>query len=166
VGSIDFHRAYAWIIILGFIGAVASPVHRSIKRVSGSDGYPLSWYPMFSGKRTNTLKAYYMVGLGADGRRYKIPYTYWARGGFNQGRSQLRSAVRGGKQARLAKCEKVAARLAKRKHGWRSRVQSVVVAKGHFDVETYFVEHERLPRAEYIMAKCPVIRSTPDEKSP
>jgi len=151
-------------MILGFTVAVLYPGHRSFNRHSGPDGYPLSWYPMFSGKRDDTLKVTYMYALDAKGKRYTIPYNYWARGGFNQGRSQLRKAVRQGKKATIKKCEFVAERLAKKKSGWRSRVEKVRVAKGRFDVEQFFVEGNREPLRELIKAECPVVRDTSEKE--
>jgi hypothetical protein len=145
-------------MIVGFVVAVASPVERNFNRRSDTDGYPLSWYPMFSGRRSDTLRVNYMYGLGAEGKRYKIRYNYWARGGFNQGRSQLAKALRKGRKATMAKCEAVAARLAKRKRGWPSRVQTVRVAKGRYDVNEFFVKGNREPMREIVKAECPVLR--------
>jgi len=152
-------------MIIGFCVAVASPIERNFNRRRASDGYPLSWYPMFSGLRTNTLKTKYMYGLGEDGRHYMIPYTHWARGGFNQGRTQLGDAIRAGRKASMRKCEKVAQRLAKRKRGWRSRVKTVRVAKGRFDVERFFIDGQREPEREFVVAECTVNREPPAEEA-
>lgn len=151
-------------MIIGFCVAVASPIERNFNRRRGPDGYPLSWYPMFSGLRKDTLKTKYMYGLGEDGRRYMIPYTYWARGGFNQGRSQLGAAIREGRAASMKKCEKVAARLAKRNRGWRSRVKTVRVAKGRFNVERFFVDGQREPDREFVVVECTVKREPAAEE--
>jgi hypothetical protein len=151
------HRLHAWVMIIGFSLAVASPALRYITGPR-SDGFPLSWYPMFRNIRKDTLRAIYVYGVNEDGTHHKVTYKYWARGGFNQGRAQLHAAVKAGKRATMRKCEKVAARIGKSRKGWRSKVETVRIAKGRFDAETFFIQGDRTPLRERVLVECPVIR--------
>jgi len=153
------HRLHAWVMIVGLSLAVASPVHRYITGPA-PDSYPLSWYPMFRSIRRDTLQATYVYGVGEDGTRYKVEYRFWARGGFNQARSQLRQAVKAGKKSAMEKCEQVAKRMKRKRRGWRTKVQTVRIAKGRFDAETYFVQGDHTPLTERVIVECPVLRKT------
>lgn len=122
-------------------------------REKPKDGFPLSYYPMFSAKRSKSASVTYLVGLGAEGERHSLPYTYAGTGGLNQVRRQINRVVRGGKADTL--CRIVAAKVA-----WEERLADVVtvqVVTGRYWLTDYFAG-KRDPLSEVVRASCPVER--------
>jgi hypothetical protein len=107
-------RAKAAVFSVAVLGAVLSPLlqyRRPLKK--RRDGFPLSWYPMFSAKRRRRSWVTYAVGVDRDGRRRYLHKGLLGAGGINQVRRQLyRIAVREGRPdayaaalaARVARC--------------------------------------------------------------
>ena len=111
------------------VGAVVWPITQNW-RTKKQDGFPLSYYPMFSAKREDIVRCTYLVGLTATGERRSIPYCYAGTGGLNQVRRQLRRLARAGEGQ--AVCAAVAERLAARHEGSLTEVVTVQLARGEY----------------------------------
>jgi len=96
------------------------------------DGFPLSYYPMFSAPRGRTKRQTYLVGVDAAGGRRRLPYTALGGGGLNQARRQMSRLVSEGKGAALAAM--VAGRVADGGERW-SDVVGVEVVTGSFRLD-------------------------------
>ncbi|MDQ3772776.1 MAG: hypothetical protein M3343_11910 [Actinomycetota bacterium] len=116
------------------------------------DGFPLSYYPMFSAKREATAKVTYLVGLDGRGDRIKIPYKCAGSGGLNQVRRQIRRAVRRGHSEEL--CARVA-REVRRRNSFKE-VVTVQVVTGTYHLDDYFSGRNRQPLKEKLHASVPV----------
>src|SRR5262245_51676966 len=112
---------------LAMIGAVLLPIRENFNR-RPEDNFPLSYYPMFSTKRTPIETFYYVVGFDADGKRHFIRHTVIGDGGGNQVRRQLRKIVNAGRAPELA--QQVAARVAQRTGRRYRDIVSLSVCKG------------------------------------
>jgi hypothetical protein len=104
------------------------------------DSFPLSWYPMFRGTRPDIESVVYVSGRARDGSLHPIPYTYWASGGFNQGRNQLTAIVHEGKARVEVLCESIAEEVAKEHRAVDSEIVEVAILLGEFDRDRYFGE--------------------------
>lgn len=62
------------------LAAVLLPIRQNW-REHKRDGFPLSYYPMFSQRRKERVGLLYLVGLTATGERRLIPYSYAGTGG-------------------------------------------------------------------------------------
>lgn len=130
------------------LAVVAWPVVEN-GRDKPHDGFPLSYYPMFSHKRDAHYKVTYLVGLDADGHRRAISYKLVGTGGFNQVRRQIRRAAREGRAEAL--CADVAMRLTQRSAF--ADLRQVAVLTGTFVLDGYFQEHQT-PIREKTHATC------------
>ncbi|MBA2566904.1 MAG: hypothetical protein H0V08_03820 [Thermoleophilaceae bacterium] len=138
------------------LALVLSPIRQNW-REHKRDGFPLSYYPMFSARRGEQVTLVYLLGLTGDGGRRLIPYSYAGTGGLNQVRRQLGRLIRCG-SADLA-CEAVARRLAARSDGPFADVVTVKVVRGRFLLPAYFAG-EKEPVSERVHATRGVERST------
>jgi hypothetical protein len=98
-GNIGWHRgerARAAVFSAALLAAVLSPLLQYRRPLPERvDGFPLSWYPMFSAKRRRRMCVTHAVGVTADGGRLFLPFDALGPGGVNQVRRQLhRVAVR------------------------------------------------------------------------
>ena len=98
-GNIRWHRgerARAAVFSAAVLAAVLSPLLQYRRPLAERvDGFPLSWYPMFSAKRRRRMSVTHAVGITADGSRHYLPFETLGPGGVNQVRRQLhRVAVR------------------------------------------------------------------------
>jgi hypothetical protein len=145
------------------IGAVLWPVVQNW-RERPKDSFPLSYYPMFSLKRSESTTVRYLVGLDADGGRHLLPHTYAGTGGLNQVRRQINKVVRGGKADTL--CRLVAAKVAQTDEERFAGVVTVQVVFGRYRLNDYFADKRRSVwermdasrTAERVEASCPVER--------
>lgn len=115
------------------LAAVLSPLlqYRRPRR-ERVDGFPLSWYPMFSAKRSRLMSVTYAVGVTADGGRLSLPTNALGTGGVNQVRRQLyRVAVREARPDAYA--GDLAARVARRPD-WANVIR-VEVVRTLFDLD-------------------------------
>ncbi len=136
------------------IGAVLWPVTQNWRKIP-KDSFPLSYYPMFSAKRSKKATVHYLVGLGARGERHLIPYTYAGTGGLNQVRRQINRVVRGGRADTL--CRIVAAKVAQEEEDRFGGVVTVQVVTGEYRLTDYFTGN-RDPVSERVRASCRVER--------
>lgn len=147
------HQSTAGLISLLVLLAVAWPVQENWKSVP-KDNFPLSYFPMFSAKRSKTYKVHYVVGYDADGRRYPLSYKLCGKGGFNQVRRQIRKAAKEGQG--LALLEKTAQNiLAKSKY---AHIERIALVEGKFHLERYFTHLEKAPISEKEFAQLKIDR--------
>ena len=162
-GSPAREKGFAGVFGAVLIGAVIWPVVQNW-REQPKDGFPLSYYPMFSLKRSDSTTVRYLVGLDAHGVRHLLPHTYAGTGGLNQVRRQINKVVRGGKADTL--CKLVAARVAQTDEERFAGVVTVQVVVGRYRLTDYFAETrgsvwERLDASrtrDHVEASCPVER--------
>lgn len=136
------------------IGAVLWPVIEN-RRKEPKDSSPLSYYPMFSAKRSKWVYVNHVVGLDARGGRHLLPYACAGTGGLNQVRRQINRIVREGRADEL--CQMVAAKgaLEERFAG----VVTVQVVTGRYRLADYFAG-KRDPVSERVRASWPVERGS------
>ena len=140
---------------LAMLAAVLLPIRQNWCR-DKRDGFPLSYYPMFSLRRRERLSVVHLVGLTAGGKRRLIPYSYAGTGGLNQVRRQLHRLAHSG--AADAVCERAARRLAAKGDGPLADVVTVQVVEGQYRLATYFAG-EKEPLSERVYAARAVERT-------
>jgi hypothetical protein len=97
--NIGWHRGertWAAVFSAAVLAAILSPLLQYRRpRLERVDGFPLSWYPMFSAKRNRQMAVTHAVGVTVDGGRLTLPTGALGTGGLNQVRRQMhRVAVR------------------------------------------------------------------------
>jgi hypothetical protein len=100
-----------------------------------ADGFPFSYYPMFSHPVGETYRVTHVVGLDADGREHVIPYGYLGTGGLNEVRVYVERAAH---QHPKQFCEEVAARLSARPSDDLRHVRELVVRTGAYVMESFY----------------------------
>lgn len=131
------------------LGAVLWPIVQNWRRTP-SDGFPFSYYPMFSAKRTEKSRVAYLVGLEADGTRHLLHYRYAGSGGHNQVRRQIRRMTVEGRAEEL--CERVIANLARQGPRLHRKLATVQVVIGEYLLDDYFGGGSREPLREKVYA--------------
>jgi hypothetical protein len=154
-GALVRTRWLAWAIGVGLVGATLRPVIENW-REKPRDGFPFSYYPMFSAKRQRHVEVTHLIGITARGTRHVIPATVAGTGGLNQIRKQIRRTVREGRAQELA--ASVADTL--RTHGL-DEFERVAVVTGRFDMHAFYAG-DRRPVALTVHAVEPVRRRAPD----
>lgn len=114
------------------------------------DNFPLSYYPMFSIKRSATYSVNYFVGYDAQDTRILIPHKFAGNGGFNQVRRQINRKCKEGKEKSLTR--KVARRLAKTQQSPYDQLQRVELVKGKYHLENYFTGVDKQPVKEKVLS--------------
>ncbi len=139
-------RVYAAAFSLAFAAAVLSPLFRSPPR----DSYPLSNYPMFSGRLEAVNDVHTAVGIGPAGERELLsPVVIGGTDEVMMSVQTVGDAVRAGTTDDL--CREIADRLARR----GSTLAAVeVVTEQHHAVD-YF-RGARAPLATRVHATCEV----------
>lgn len=95
------------------------------------DGFPMSYYPMFSARRGQFGHVIYAVGVTEDGSRRNLAYHLLGTGGVNQIRKQLSRAVKRGEQQ--AHAARLAASVAE--HPDEADVRTLEIVRGQFDLD-------------------------------
>ncbi|MBA2459291.1 MAG: hypothetical protein H0V43_10105 [Gemmatimonadales bacterium] len=117
------------------------------------DGFPLSYYPMFTARRSDSVRITYLVGLDSAGNRSAISYREVGPGGLNQVRRQLaRIAERGDPQSF---CRSVAAKVAAQDAGSTREISTLRLVTGSYRLSQYLAGTLR-PFAEREHASCEV----------
>lgn len=153
------NKTRAVFLSMAMIGAVLWPMQQNW-RTEPKDSFPLSYYPMFSVKRTAVETFYYVVGRDAKGQRYHVDYRLIGDGGGNQVRRQLRKIVKDGRGEELA--SEVAKTLASQERKPWSKVVSVTVCTGKYSVSDFFHGNKE-PISEKINGFAEVERRTNNE---
>jgi hypothetical protein len=132
-------RIWAGLVTTGVVGAALWPLVQyrrpAEKRV---DGFPLSYYPMFSPKREQYGTVSYAVGVRADGSRERLPYYALGTGGVNQVRRQLSRSIHRNRVDRHA--EMLAERISQRPDC--ADVVRVEIVQTRFDFDAYMMQGE------------------------
>ncbi len=100
------------------------------------DGFPLSYYPMFTSTRGEITTLHHVVGITHNGESVNVPGKYAGPGGMNTVRRQMRKMYHGGQAAELAK--RVAERLNGSSFTERHKVVRVEVVKSNYTIKRYF----------------------------
>lgn len=142
-GNIRWHRgerARATVFSAAVLAAVLSPLLQYRRPLPERvDGFPLSWYPMFSAKRRRRMSITHAVGVTADGSRQVLPFDALGPGGVNQVRRQLhRVAVREARPDAYAGA--LADRIA-RSRDWADVVR-VEVVRTRFDLDNCLISRQ------------------------
>jgi hypothetical protein len=153
IGRDDDKRLTA-VVGAGLLFAVLSPIRQNWRR-QPRDGFPLSYYPMFSAARREDYIVYHLLGVTADGERRPIHYSYAGAGGLNQVRRQLRRLARGGHADTV--CKAVARRICERGDEALADVVAVQLVRRTYRVADYFGGDTR-PVRERVFATHPVER--------
>jgi hypothetical protein len=137
------------------LAAVFSPIAENWKE-EGSDGFPLSFYPMFTNRQGEVYRQTYLVGLDEENNRIPISYRYAGSGGFNAVRRQINRLARDDRVVDL--CQSIASRVSRRRSDPLNRVERVRVVTGTYRLYDYFSLRKDTPVFEWIRAECPVRR--------
>ncbi len=141
----------------GLLATVLAPMRQNW-RSKARDGFPLSYYPMFSAKRKRHGSVTYLVGHTASGSRRLLHYSYAGTGGgLNQIRRQLRRTVGQGRADEVAAL--VATRVATRPRHGDDTVVQVQVVTGRYVYDDFF-RGQREPVSEEVHASMTVLRPT------
>jgi len=83
-------RRWVRLFAVTALGAVLLPVRQNWRAAERrTDGFPFSYYPMFSKRRRQYANVVYAVGILADGTRRRLRYSVLGAGGLNQVRRQI-----------------------------------------------------------------------------
>jgi len=137
------------------LGVVLGPLRQNW-RSTPRDGFPLSYYPMFSARRWRTGTVTHLVGVDAGGGTRLLHYRHAGTGGLNQVRRQIRRCVAGDRAHALA--ESVAGSIARSRSAADSGITQVRVVSARYDYDAYFAGN-RVPERETVHASAPVDRS-------
>jgi hypothetical protein len=124
-------RRLAAVLSAVLLGAVVAPVRQNWN-ARPRDGFPLSYYPMFSKHRSRKTTVYCLVGETATGERVRIGHRLVGDGGGNQTRKQINRMVREGRGEEL--CRGVAGRLA----ALRPEIVAVHLVHGRYHLDRTF----------------------------
>jgi hypothetical protein len=141
-------KPLAWSLSVLMIAAVLWPIRQNW-RINPRDDFPLSYYPMFSARRSQKLEVTYLVGFDAHGNRAMLPYTFVGTGGFNQVRRQIGRIVERGDADQL--CRIAAAALAGKRNDRYAGIVEVQLVQGTYRLLDYFNGHKQ-PLAERVLA--------------
>ena len=136
------------------VAVVLSPIVENWRKPP-HDGFPLSYYPMFSHRRSPVTSPKYIVGFDGAGERYVLPFADFAPGGMNQVRKNLSKVTNAGEAHRL--CEQVADQVAGRDDEPYRRVVWLQIVEGWYDMAAYFAG-DKTPQREQSYAFCFVER--------
>lgn len=146
---------YAVVVSLVLLGAVIWPVLQN-RRPEPRDGFPFSYYPMFSQAHPEVQQFTYLIGMESSGRRHYLPHRYAGSGGMNQVRRQIgRIASRGGEEADLL-CRRVARALLRDQPALAARLSRVCPVTGEFRPIDYFGKGQKEPTSERVRGSHPV----------
>jgi hypothetical protein len=141
------------------IGALLYPLRQYLRPAKERrDGFPLSYFPMFSKLRKQTVKIVYAVGVDADGGRHYVPFEIFGLNSrsFNQVRRQLTSAVKRGRAMEYA------ADLARRFAAApaHTNIVRVDVLRGTFDLDACLLDGHVRSSADVELASVSVAEAT------
>jgi hypothetical protein len=143
------------------LGAVLWPVRQHARPAAQRvDGFPLSYYPMFSKQRRQHANVVFAVGVDMDGGRRRLRHSLLGHGGLNQVRRQLyRMALTEDRPAELATA--LARRLVASPAC--ADLVKVQVVRGEFDLDACLL-NRNVTGVEIVLAEAQLERgSTPLE---
>lgn len=119
---------------------------------SPDDGFPLSYYPMFTTDRDGDQRVTFLAGTDAAGQRHLLSYTLAGTGGFNQVRRQIRKRAR---EDADELCAAVAAEIVREDDDVHAGLTEVHVIRGRFLFDDYFAGNKE-PVSENVYATCAI----------
>lgn len=138
------------------LGAVLAPMRQNWRRKGDRiDGFPLSYYPMFSARRPKIGSVVHLIGIEADGSSRLLHHRYAGTGGLNQVRRQIRRRVDLGRASTLA--EQVAEAVAVSPLPKDSRLVEVRVVTSRHRYDDFF-SGEGAPLSRSVHASATVER--------
>jgi len=137
---------YASFVSVVVLVLVASPVIQNWHK-EPQDGFPLSYFPMFTTDRKGRTTLIHPVGLLADGAVEDLPYTVAGRGGMNKVRRQINRRVRDGDADEL--CERIARTVRDR---GKKKYIAVGLVEDLYEFERWFA-HDRTPTSREWIAR-------------
>ncbi|HEY2202862.1 MAG TPA: hypothetical protein VGH99_00085 [Pseudonocardia sp.] len=147
-------RGRALTLAVAMLGAALYPLRQHFRPAGQKrDGFPLSYYPMFSARRRQFAIVVYAVAVHADGSRHFLDYHLLGGGGLNQVRRQLRRVVDAGRAGGFV--EVVAARVAADEE--LADIARVEIVRGEFDLDVCLMGH-RTEGEETVLASADVVR--------
>jgi len=150
-------RGRATLFALLLMGAMLWPLRQHLRPADRRvDGFPLSYYPMFSKRRRQHAHVVYAVGILADDSRRRLRHSVLGSGGLNQVRHQLyRVAITEDHAQQYA--DALAPRLAA--HPSCADLVRVEIVRGEFDLDTCLLDH-RVEGTETVLATADIPRVT------
>jgi hypothetical protein len=147
-------RLAAGLVTAGVVGAALWPFTQYRRPAEQRvDGFPLSYYPMFSIRREQYGHVPYVVGVRLDGSRYRLPAQVLGPGGVNQVRKQLSRAIKRGRVEQHA--QRLAQRIAELAE--HTDVTRVEIVRGRFDFDAYMLSGADAV-AETVLGAADVVR--------
>ncbi|MCA8958679.1 MAG: hypothetical protein KDC87_21560 [Planctomycetes bacterium] len=128
---------------------VLSPVVQNF-RAHPIDGFPLSYYPMFSKHRHGRTSLVHAVGRRADGTSIDLDCRFASTGGMNQARHKMNRMVKGGRSSVLAKT--VARRVRRQGVAERERLVSIQIVRDTFVFDRFFAG-DRTPEKRRVLGQ-------------
>ncbi|SDD68969.1 hypothetical protein [Auraticoccus monumenti] len=133
----DRSRATAYLSLAALTAVVLLPLRQNARPAAERrDGFPLSYFPMFSARRSSTGTVVHLVGRDAEGRESVLHHRHAGTGGLNQVRRQIRRRVRDGGAQLLA--EAVAASVAASTSAAERALSEVAVVTSVCDYDRFF----------------------------
>ena len=153
--SVSQRRRYAVVFSLAAVTLIGIPVIQNF-REKPDDGFPLSYYPMFSKERHGVTELSHPIGIREDGTTIDLHYRTVSRGGMNQVRRQIRKIIRNGDGKEL--CHDVAEHVAKSRRKEYQDIVAVAIVTDTYDFHEFF-SGNRTPRRRKVIARCAVKRN-------
>ncbi len=144
------------------LGAVLWPVVQNWRR-QPRDGFPFSYYPMFSARRGGTSSVTCVIGIDADGNRHSLHYRHAGFGGHNQVRRQLRRMAIEGRAEDT--CASVIANIARERPKLHRSLAAVQIVTRTYRLDDYFGGGSRDPLREKVHASV-VVQAVPHTPCP
>ena len=138
-------RAKVYLISIAFAAAVALPMFGSPRH----DSFPLSTYPMFSGRQSPEADVPHAVAIAEDGTRRVLPPDAILNDEVIQAFETLRQAISQGPESTRALCERIAKRTGK------PGDTTVQIVTDHYNAIRYF-EGDEQPIRSTVHASCEV----------
>lgn len=144
-----YTKPIAALLSVALLLLIASPVRENLK-AKPQDGFPLSYYPMFSLKREAHYTVNYVVGYDQQGQPHIIPYKLLGTGGFNQVRRQLNKRCKQGKAHKVARSTNK--RIVQQTQAPYTDLIYIEVIKGDFHLDNFFLNNDRTPVRKKVLA--------------
>lgn len=137
-------RVAPYVISLVFIAAVAYPMFGSTR----DDSFPLSTYPMFSGRQSPVADIPHAIAVSEDGERSVLPPAAVFNDEVIQALQTLRQAIAAGPEASMDLCRRIAGRAGE-------DAARVEIVTDRYDAVRYF-EGDKASLASTLHAACEV----------
>ena len=150
----EMHKLKAYVVGVGFLGLVLSPLVRS-PRV---DSFPLSTYPMFSSRPDNPW-IFTALGVDGDGREHRLsPVVTSGSHEIMQAAEAVRIAITDSVDKQTKLCEEIAARAGS--SSALTDIGEIALVALQYDPIRYFVDDAIDPLTRYDYVRC-VVRRAP-----